>query len=59
MFGGSINKTQQTVTRARPACKASFSVHLGLKSLLREAQLRTSPGIPVGPGSPADLCQFG
>jgi hypothetical protein len=36
------------------ACTASFAALLGLASpLLREVQLRTSPGVPRGP---ADSC---
>ena len=67
-LGGNINRTQPTVTKAElglliELCSARL---VGLQSSLifislREAQLRTSPGVPVGPGgiiAPADLCQF-
>lgn len=56
MFGGSINRTQQTVTGAWLACTASFATLLGLESSLflvslKEAQQRTSPGVSGSPGS--------
>ena len=59
MFGGSINRTQLTVTEAWLACLASFATLLGLGSSLiftslREAQPRTSPGIT----SPANACHL-
>lgn len=51
MFGGSISRTQETMTGA---CIASFAMLTPLSSLicslLREALQRTAPGICAGPG---------
>ena len=52
MFGGNIKRTPQTVMEAWLAYRAICATFVGLKSsslvfaLLREAQPRTSPGIP-------------
>ena len=45
-----INRTPQSdADRAQPAGTASCATLVGLRSFLREAQVRTSSGVPPGP----------
>ena len=54
MFGGNINRTRQIVREAWHTYRANFEMLPGrafsmIFAFLREAHLRTSPGVPAGP----------